>query len=755
MNDWSLTPIFDSYLLVAILVAGLGLCLLIGPNFGQLSRGRRLLLAALRLASLAVVTVALLRPTWVHTVTKTDRATLLVLADRSRSMRQPHATGPQTRWQAQSAALSACQEALAEIGPHLEVRGWTYAGDLQSLTTEDGIELPVSQVPDGDTDIGSALHDAVRSQLGKRLAGVVLLGDGVQTVPAPRMELYEAAREIARLGYPLYTVVFGPAGAAGQARDVAVESLPDQFTVFAQHELQIRGLVRVRGYVNQEIPVELVLTDEAGQAQVLGTRRVIVPEDGAQVDVTFPYVPPTPGTFRLTLRAAAQPGELVTQNNELGAYLHVLEGGLKVLYLEGELRHEQRFLMRTLDASPDIDLEFQWIDGRRRDRWPVDLSAVLDKPTYDVLILGDLDATALGAKNAARITASVRQGRGLLLLGGYHSFGAGGYSEVPLADIIPLQMDKLERQAFDEPWRADLHLPGPLTVVPARPHPLTQLSTGVDNPARWRSLPPLDGANKFTRVKDAAGVQVVLETTAGAPILVVGEADAGRVVACAADSTWKWRMRGRGDDHRRFWRQVILWLARREDQQRHDVWVRLPQRRLAKGARSTWTAGVRAPTGEPLPQAQLTVELTGPDGQRTALRATQDRDQWSGTAGPFDLPGEYRLVARATVNGLAVGEARGEFLVFDQDLELATPAADRDQLARLADITREQGGRLVPAEQLPALLREIAAASSEFKVETQTTWRLTDTALDTWLLFLSLLTLWGSEWFLRRRWGLY
>ena len=34
------------------------------------------------------------------------------------------------------------------------------------------------------------------------------------------------------------------------------------------------------------------------------------------------------------------------------AFLRVLEGGLRVLYLEGDLRWEQKFLRRGLDAGP-------------------------------------------------------------------------------------------------------------------------------------------------------------------------------------------------------------------------------------------------------------------------------------------------------------------------------------------------------------------------------------------------------------------
>ena len=37
---------------------------------------------------------------------------------------------------------------------------------------------------------------------------------------------------------------------------MAIERLDEQFTVFVKNELAIRGLVRIRGYVKQDVPIE-------------------------------------------------------------------------------------------------------------------------------------------------------------------------------------------------------------------------------------------------------------------------------------------------------------------------------------------------------------------------------------------------------------------------------------------------------------------------------------------------------------------
>jgi hypothetical protein len=93
-------------------------------------------------------------------------------------------------------------------------------------------------------------------------------------------------------------------------------------------------------------------------------------------------------------------------------------------------------------------------------------------------------------------------------------------------------------------------------------------------------------------------------------------------------------------------------------------------------------------------------------------------------------------------------------MVEEQDLELSVAAADHDQLARMALLTKEFGGRPVAPEQLDGLLREMAERPEQFEIETQTKWQLTDTAGDSWCVLLLLSGILSSEWFLRKKWGM-
>lgn len=754
MSHWFFQPILNSYALVAAAAVVLVLLLAVGPVFRRLSGPQRMTLVLLRLSVIALIVLAMLRPTHISTARRPQTAVLIVLFDQSRSMQLPQAAAGATRWTAQLQTLQKAQPLLQTLSKSMEVRVYGYDAELHPVEVT-GASLPLPASPEGQqTDIGTSLHAALQRELGKRLAGVVLLGDGVQTAFRPSVEIPEAGRELARLGYPLYAVPFGLPMDAVQARDVAVENLQDQYTVFVKNELPVTSTITIRGCTNQPIPVKLVVEKPGGGLDTIGPVTAVARQEQEQVTVELRYVPEQPGNYKLRVEAAEQPGELVTKNNQLSAFLRVLEGGLKILYLEGELREEQLFLRRVLEASPDMELDFQWVDSRRRDTWPVDVGRLLRDPKYDAFILGDLDAAALGKEQLQLLGEAVARGKGLALLGGYHSFGAGGYRDTPLAEVMPITMDRLERQDFDAPIRQDLQLPGPLRMRPVRAHPLVSLGGEGDSAAAWSRLPPLAGANKFQGVKDAAGVQVVAESEAGQPLLVVGESGRGRVVALAGDSTYRWAMQGFEAAHRRFWRQVILWLVGRDDREQDQVWVKLAQRRFQPDARVTFSAGVSSPSGEPIVATELRCELTLPDGSRRELPATRDGPQWLGSIETVTAPGDYALEVTASREGKMLGRGRGEFLVYDRDVELSTPAADHDQLARLAAVTKPFGGRVVAPEQVPALLEDLRDRPPEMDIEVQTKWQLADTGRDAWSLLLLLVGLLTAEWLLRKKWGL-
>jgi uncharacterized membrane protein len=746
-------PIFNSFLAVGFVAAALVASLAIRPQYGSLTTRRKRVLDVLRLTAILLAILTLLRPTWITTIKSPRLSTFLVLLDTSRSMNLPSGRSELKRWQAQQASLARTQDELARLAAKAQIRVLGYDQKLHPLEFSGGrIKFP--DAPTGEqTDIGTTLSQALAAEQGKPLAGVLLLGDGSQTAFDPQVEAQQAARRVRDdFAAPLYTVTFGLAGDAAQARDIAIDRLDEQFTVFVKNELIIRGLVRVRGYAKQELPVELLLTDDKNQTHSIGRRTIRATEDNRQVEVEFPYTPQTPGRFRLMMRAEPQPGEQVTKNNQLDAFLTVLEGGLRVLYLYGNLPFEQKAIRRAINASPDIELDDYYVDSRDRHKnWPVTLPPDFTTK-YDAFIIGDLDQAALGPANDMRMANAVEKGKGLLMLGGNSSFGRGHYRGTKIGEALPIEIDRLEGAEFNDQQAERFFLKGPLAMVPAAQSVITRLSGEADSAAIWSRLPPLAWANKFSGIEPAPGVRVHLQTPQGAPLLVSREYGAGRTLAFAGDSTYRWPLAGFGREHNRFWRQIILWLVKHDDTATDNVWVKLDQRRLNPGTKLAIRAGARTAAGDPLAGARLEAAVIHPGGRREPLSLNADKDEFRGSLQP-SAAGDYAIETTAYEGNRLVGTARAEFLVFDRDVELSTPAADPDLMQSLAAWTRQEGGRAVAPEELPEVIAELAKRPPEYEVR-QTRWKLAGTSGDAWLMFVLMTGVLTGEWFLRKRWGL-
>ena len=762
MMRLSLYPIGGSYLLVAVVAIALLGLLAFGPPRFRASGRRRWTLWLLRFVVIVLIVGAMLRPTLIYTEVSKQAATLVILADQSRSMSVPDAMGGRkTRWEALRTSLHDARDGLARIAEDFEVRAFAFDATSHPATVENG-KVQLAQTPTGrETAIGSVLDDVLRTEAGKRLLGVILLSDGAQRAYTPRdMPPQTAAANMKHLGYPLYTVTFGQARGLGQAKDVAVKDLLVAESVFVKNELDVAAQIRVDGYVNREIPVRLLFETPSstmlpGKMQAVASQNIKATGDGQIIPVNLTYAPQTPGQYKLTIEVGDQPGELSRTNNSLSTFVNVLSGGLKVLYIEGyPPRRDTVFLRRGLDASADIHVDFITLDARRPKAHPPTLIDRFKPGRYDAYILGDLDSKAFKPDELKALAAAVSKGAGLIMLGGFHGFGAGGYAGTPLGDLMPIKMSQFERQQFGQPIRKDLHVEGPLQMRPTPlggRHYVLMLAADRDKNAElWSRLPPLEGANKIDSLPRAL---VLATDQRQRPLLVAQDYGTGRVTAFAADSTWRWWMRGFASTHKRFWRQVVLWLARKDEMGDGNVWIKLSQRRLRPDQRLEFIAGAQSPTGDPIENAVLAAEIILPDGSTQPLRLTREEDHWSGTFRGTTEPGDYavRVTAelKATANAAAqsLGSAKTRFLVFQEDLELDNATADISAMDALAAMT---DGRAVAPEQLDELLDKLASDTSGLEDRTETK----STFWDTWPFFLLLVFFLTVEWFLRKRWGL-
>jgi hypothetical protein len=219
------------------------------------------------------------------------------------------------------------------------------------------------------------------------------------------------------------------------------------------------------------------------------------------------------------------------------------------------------------------------------------------------------------------------------------------------------------------------------------------------------------------------------------------------VLAFAGDTTWQWWMQGYQDFHRRFWRQVVLWLAKKDESMEGDIWVEMDSRRFFPGATVDFKIHVQGESGKEIESPEAEAKVLSPDGSEKMIPLIDENGTLIGSIRETMEPGDYTLEVKAVTEKGEMKQTSTRFLVVDQNMELDHPAADPTVLQSLAAMT---GGKSLLPEQLPELIKELSK-----KGETLVQKHQTDRSLwDHWWLFLLFLLLLALEWFLRKRWGL-
>ena len=151
--------------------------------------------------------------------------------------------------------------------------------------------------------------------------------------------------------------------------------------------------------------------------------------------VTFTVKADTPGFH--VFRAVLEPrDDHFAQNNAADAY--VLVTG------------EPQVLVATDDPARAAD----FVDALTTARQHVTVVGATGVPSslatlagYDAVVIDDVTAAQLGATTMASLQVYVRDlGKGLVMLGGHNSYGAGGYLNSPLEETLPVYMTVRDRQ---------------------------------------------------------------------------------------------------------------------------------------------------------------------------------------------------------------------------------------------------------------------------------------------------------------------
>jgi uncharacterized membrane protein len=758
-GEFRFAPTTGSYVALGLAVAAAVLVILsyrraapqpaLNPSPGLLDRHARGLLLSLRLGLIALVALCLFRPVLVVKAAVAQQNFLAVLIDDSRSMQIDDAGAPEEESGVATRGAYARQlfadpasGLLQSLSDRFVLRTFRFSSAAARLASPEELTFTGAQ-----TKLGAAL-DGVRQELaGLPLAGVVLVSDGADTTDAA---LTDALLGMKAAALPVFTVGVGE---DRLARDIQVDRVTTPRRALKGTSLLVDAVVRHTGYAGETVNLDV---EDGGR--IVGSQTVKLPADGEPAAVRVRVMASDAGARVLTFRITPRQGEVIAQNNAREAMVDVVDRRERILHYEGEPRFEMKFIRQAV--KDDKNLEVVTLQRTAENKFtrigvddPEHLLGGFPKTReelfgYRGLILSNIEASAFSGDQLRMIAEFVeRRGGGLLMVGGPRAFAEGGYAGTPVADVLPVVLDRAVRTADgDNP-------PAYLTVRPTRAgasHAVTQIAPSEAASAdRWPELPQLTSVNPVRSVKPGATVLLSGsdDRRREQVVLAAQRYGRGKAIAQMVQDSWLWQMHAtmslEDQTHENYWRQMLRWLV---DDVPDTVDVHTVSDRVEPGEMVTLVADVVDPAFVELNDATVAAFVSGPDGEHDVpvLWSGERNGEYQASFTP-KAEGLYTVRVEAQRAGATIGRSVTQVRVVPSDAEYFDATMQAGRLERIAG---ETGGRFYTASTVAGLPEDLQyTGRGVTTVEERELWHMP-------IVLLLLLGLMGGEWALRRRAGL-
>jgi len=797
--DWEIGLVAEhgNYINLALMLALAAMVFLIVRSYrreGDAPRRTKTLLAAVRIAVVALVFVVLFRPAVVLHLAKTLHSVVVVLIDDSLSMSCKDRYGGQevsALRKRLADRLGVAEDELADLsrmeivhrslaregGPMEKLAGDHPLVVMRYSTTQPGREsytrplgetINVTGGADADsparrkaladefsamfarltaggfeTNIPAAIRQALEAVQGRRVAGIVLVSDGQITTPDATGRLMGARDYAAARPVPLYAVIVGDPTPPANVAVVALQAPREvrrggraEFTAVLTHRnLAGRG-VNVRLMCRESDRDEWTDTTVSERVTLVGPGGKAAPPGHRSVQsVTMHLEPDRLGRFIYKAVVEPLPGEQNIDDNAAEAVVRVSDEKINVLLISGDSGHEFQYLRNFLIRQPELyrvsvwqqnldeDMDQVASAGMKLARLPRTLKELIgdpeddSKPGYRVVILYDPEPTREGfdGKFVEMLKRFVEQHNGGLcyIAGNKYSDSTlhGTGTMKPLADLLPVTLaaDTMRfririEQRMPVSWRMSLTAYGV-------DHPVMRLGADAEQTQRiWNILPGVFWSHPVFGLKPAARVlaENSLRQTAGGryePLVAAQAVGGGRVVYVGTDETWRWRFVADGAYHRKFWGNLVRYLAPLEARQ---VVITSGGDRFTAGEKITIEAEAYDKDYRPLTDETFSVEMINVKTREArtislkAVEVNKSPGRYKGTVtaahtGTYELTamrGDPQARRRVASKRITIELPRGETLRTEADrTTMETVASHPDYFLDICD-----------ADKLPELI---------------------------------------------------
>ena len=708
-------------------------------------RLKKVFLFSLRVFTFLLLGLLLLKPQLELTKSHSQKNSIAVLLDDSKSMSIKTFPTEEQRMVRVQETLQANEDYFDGLKKDFIVDTFFISDHIEPVSVVDANY----QARRPNTDFGKVLAELKKYYEKKPLAGVFLFSDGADLTHSSGEPSRELVEILAGFKSSIHTF---QAGSNESFKDLSIQSLQTPDFGFVFQPVNFTVSLNASSMGNKNIP--LVLKEGKN---ILISKMVEIREGQADYQVDLQFTPRDLGQRVYSLSVPLFAGESIASNNHRDFHVKVIRDRTRVLHLNGRPSWDSRYLREVLVSNPKVDLLSFFILRTLSDdvAAPTSELSLIPFPSnllfsdylnsFDLVIFQNFRFESfIDKKLLGNIKNYVQKGGAFLMIGGDLSFQGGGYDRTPIEEILPVSMQKAVQNYSSEEFK-------PALGKKLRRHPILRLEKKKSfNLKAWQSLPLLNGLNLGLTAKPKSQVLFGYQKKGNLiPVLAVQKTGKGRTAVLATDSSWNWNFRrvgegGSGRYYERFWNNVIDWIT-------HSPETRLlrletDKEQYKEGEEVLVRFKLLGDDYTPAAKEKVTLSLNKVSGEQEEhlLETDQNGD------GVFqflpDREGFYSVEIELDRNGEKLSD-KISFVMSGETAEFDKPLVNPSLLKNIAGITGGQYVILDEAKDLSAIRFENPEVMVRTNKKTFSLW-------DNWWSYGLLVGFLGIDWWVRRKSGL-
>ena len=675
-------------------------CLLLGVLYAWLmyrnpvsiSNQSRWLLAGLRTLAVFFIAFLLISPLIKSVTYQLQKPLVLIAQDNSSSISAFKPKGFNVaQFNSQLAGLKSL------LGNDYEVREFNFDRNLHTglATSYQGKQ----------TNIAAAVHELTERFVNQNIGALVLATDGLYNQGT------DPQYETRNLKTSIYTIALGD---TVTRRDLLISNVNYNKTAFLGNDFMLEVLAEA--YQSQGESLRLSVTEDG---RTVFTQNITVNNNAFRKVIPVKLNADKKGIHQFAVKLAPVSNELSVQNNVETVYIEVLDARQKILLAYASPHPDISVIKQLVERNKNYELKAVTTDK---------LSAV-KLSDYGLIILYQITA----GDNLA-LKAFTEQ------------------SKVPLWYIAGAQTDLSD---FNQEQSTIRIIAGRTDVqeefaVPVAGFSLFTLTDSAQN--KINRLPPL--LAPFGNYGSAASASVLLKQKIGSvtttfPLLAFNEADGRRSAVLAGEGLWRWNLAeyqefGSHAAMEELFSQSIQYLTANANRQRFRAYA--AKNVFDEGENVLLNAELYNDALQLVNAPDVNITLKNNSGKSYSYLFSRAGQSYQLNAGVLPV-GNYSYTANSKL-GKQAFTAKGQFTIKALNLESRQSTANHQLLYSIA---KQSGGKMlqpVQINQLASLIRK----NENIKTIVYDDQRYSDLIDSKWL-FVLILALLSTEWFLRKREG--